>query len=329
MRNGERMAADGKQISIAGRKFTYGLGVHSASEVAFNVNKAFQRFVADVGVDDEVGGGRGSVVFQVFGDGTKLFETVRMTQGMSARRVDLNITGVTMLKLVVGDAGDGIGSDHADWAGARLYRILDGTPPPEVTVPGAPGTLTAAAGNAKVTLAWRAATGATSYNVYRGTAAGAQAATPVAMGIGGTGYTDTGVANGTTYFYKVSGVNTGGIGARSNEASAKPAAVQPPGVPGNLAQKVIWAATDSPAGATISSAEPLLPVNLSAAAARSTRSPVGDRALRAAGPNFTPSSQNRTRYPLEGVPKAANPGLRASAIKGSFGRTNERARTGE
>ena len=234
MSNGEQTAADGKQISIAGRKFSYGLGVHSASEVAFHVNKAFQRFVADVGVDDEVGGGRGSVVFQVFGDGNKLFETVRMTQGMSPRRVDLNITGVTMLKLVVGDAGDGLSYDHADWAGARLYRVLNGTPPPVVTVPGAPGSLTAAAGNAKVTLAWGAATGATSYNVYRGTAAGAQAATPVAMGIGGTGYTDTGVANGTTYFYKVSGVNAGGIGARSNEASAKPAAVQPPGAPGNL-----------------------------------------------------------------------------------------------
>ena len=234
MSNGEQMAADGKQISINGRKFTYGLGVHSLSEIVFKVDKAFQRFVADVGVDDEVGGGRGSVVFQVLGDGTKLFETVRMTQGMSARRVDLNITGVTMLKLVVGDAGDGGGYDHADWGGARLYRLLDGTPPPVVTVPGAPGTLTAAAGNAKVTLTWGAATGATSYNVYRGTAAGAEAATPVAMGIGGTSYTDTGVVNGTTYFYKVSGVNTGGIGARSNEASAKPAAVQPPGVPGNL-----------------------------------------------------------------------------------------------
>lgn len=234
MSNGEQMAADGKQISINGRKFTYGLGVHSASDIVFKVDKAFQRFVADVGVDDEVGNGRGSVVFQVYGDGVKLFETVRMTQGMSARRVDLNITGVTMLKLVVGDGGDGIGYDHADWGGARLYRVLGGTPPPTVSVPGAPGTLTAAPGNTKVTLAWGAATGATSYNLYRGTAAGGEAATPIAMGIGGTSYTDTGVVNGTTYFYKVSGVNAGGIGARSNEASARPAAVQPPGVPGNL-----------------------------------------------------------------------------------------------
>ena len=53
MSNGEQMAADGKQISINGRKFTYGLGVHSLSEIVFKVDKAFQRFVADVGVDDE------------------------------------------------------------------------------------------------------------------------------------------------------------------------------------------------------------------------------------------------------------------------------------
>ena len=45
-------------------------------------------------------------------------------------------------------------------------------------------------------------------------------------------------------------------------------------------------------------------------------STVGASALRAAGPNFRPSSQNSTKTPLEWVPKAANPGLRASAIKG-------------
>ena len=67
--------------------------------------------------------------------------------------------------------------------------------------------------------------------------------------------------------------------------------------------------TGRPAGATMSSALPLLPVKRSAAAARCNRSPVGASALRVAGPSFKPSSQNRTRTPLEGVANGANPSL--------------------
>src|SRR5204863_3442501 len=44
-----------------------------------------------------------------------------------------------------------------------------------------------------------------------------------------TTYTDIGVANGTTYYYKVSAVNSVGEGLQSNERSAIPAGV--PGAP--------------------------------------------------------------------------------------------------
>src|SRR6266545_6560380 len=66
----------------------------------------------------------------------------------------------------------------------------------------------------------------------------------------------------------------------------------------------------SPGGATRSSAEPLLPLNRSAAAAPPTRSPVGPSARRAAEPNLTPSSQNRTRTPLAGAATGANSSFR-------------------
>ena len=38
-------------------------------------------------------------------------------------------------------------------------------------------------------------------------------------------YTDSAVTNGTTYFYKVTALNAAGEGARSTEASARPATV--------------------------------------------------------------------------------------------------------
>jgi fibronectin type 3 domain-containing protein len=95
---------------------------------------------------------------------------------------------------------------------------------PELAAPAAPTGLTATAGNASVSLSWTASTGATSYNVYRGTTSGGESTTPIATGITTTAYSDTGLTNGTTYYYKVAAVNGGGTSGYSNEASATPSA---------------------------------------------------------------------------------------------------------
>ena len=50
------------------------------------------------------------------------------------------------------------------------------------------------------------------------------AATPVATGITGVTFTDNGLANGTTFFYKVKAVNAAGMSGFSNQASATPVA---------------------------------------------------------------------------------------------------------
>ena len=93
-------------------------------------------------------------------------------------------------------------------------------PPGTVTPP--PTGLAARAGNAQVTLSWTASAGATSYKVYRGTTAGGESATPIASGVPATSYSDSGVTNGTQYYYKVAAVNAGGTGALSSEVSATP-----------------------------------------------------------------------------------------------------------
>jgi PKD repeat protein len=98
--------------------------------------------------------------------------------------------------------------------------------------PGAPTGLTASAGNARNSLSWTApasngGVSITSYRVFRGTASGAETLL-TAGGCGGLGAvlscTDTGLANGQTYFYRVSAVNAIGEGAQSNEATATPVA---------------------------------------------------------------------------------------------------------
>ena len=92
------------------------------------------------------------------------------------------------------------------------------------TPPSTPGGVSARAGNAQVSLSWNAGAGATSYNVFRSTSTGGESTTPVASGIAATSFTDTGLANGTTYFYKVAALNSFGASAQSTEVSATPAA---------------------------------------------------------------------------------------------------------
>jgi titin len=91
------------------------------------------------------------------------------------------------------------------------------------SAPPTPTGLIAIAGDSQVTLRWTGSTGASSYNLYRGTAAGAENATPVAGGIAATTYPNTGLTDGTMYFFKVAAVNAGGTSPMSNEAWAKPA----------------------------------------------------------------------------------------------------------
>jgi fibronectin type 3 domain-containing protein len=102
-----------------------------------------------------------------------------------------------------------------------------------IGIPTAPQNLTATGAPTKITLNWTAVAGASSYNVYRGTTSNGQSATPIATGIGGTSFHNSGLTNGTQYFYKVAGVNANNVvGAMSNEASATP--MVPPAAPTGL-----------------------------------------------------------------------------------------------
>ncbi|MDF2565084.1 MAG: hypothetical protein K0Q53_1479 [Massilibacillus sp.] len=82
-------------------------------------------------------------------------------------------------------------------------------------------TLTATAGDSKVTLSWTALDGATSYIVKRSTTSGGAYET-IASGVTDINYVDTNVTNGTTYYYVVVAVTADGESNNSNEASATP-----------------------------------------------------------------------------------------------------------
>jgi len=89
--------------------------------------------------------------------------------------------------------------------------------------PGVPNGLTATFGNASVTLSWTASSGATSYHVKRSTTSGGSYTTIASPTT--ANYTDSGVTNGTTYFYVVSALNANGESANSSEVKATPISV--------------------------------------------------------------------------------------------------------
>jgi fibronectin type 3 domain-containing protein len=70
--------------------------------------------------------------------------------------------------------------------------------------------------------------------VYRGTAPGAERATAWKTGITKPLFTNTGLTNGTTYYYKVTAVNSAGESPMSAEVSVTPP-VTAPAAPTNLA----------------------------------------------------------------------------------------------
>ena len=121
--NGERLAGDGKTLTLNGKTYARGFGVHAGSEMRFSLkgkNGAIcKRFFADIGIDDEVGN-RGIVVFQVYLDGVKAYDSYTMKSGYDRQQINIDVSGKTELRLVVTDAGDGISYDHADWANPQL-----------------------------------------------------------------------------------------------------------------------------------------------------------------------------------------------------------------
>ncbi|UQN09664.1 NPCBM/NEW2 domain-containing protein [Deinococcus sp. QL22] len=118
--NGDKMAGDGRTLTVAGETHARGFGVHAGSSMTFTLGGKCTTLTAKVGLDDEVGD-RGSVVFQVWNDtAIKLYDSGAVRGTDAAKGISVNVSGVQNLRLVVTDAGDGMDYDHADWASPIL-----------------------------------------------------------------------------------------------------------------------------------------------------------------------------------------------------------------
>jgi len=109
----------------------------------------------------------------------------------------------------------------------------------------APSGLTANPGTKQISLAWSASSGANSYNVKRATTSGGPYT--LIINVGTTSYTDTSLADGTTYYYVVTAVNSSGDeSGNSNQAAATTTPPAPGGLaatPGDSQVSLSWSTT--------------------------------------------------------------------------------------
>jgi len=104
---------------------------------------------------------------------------------------------------------------------------LNTTNNPSYTVatsaPAAPAVFSAQAANQQVLLLWQGVPLATGYNLKRATLSGGPY-TPVTNGLVGASFTDSGLSNGTTYYYILTATNQIGESLPSAEVKATPVA---------------------------------------------------------------------------------------------------------
>jgi hypothetical protein len=123
---------EGKPLTVDGKKYERGMGAHANALFVYKIPTGAKRFVAIVGLDDEKQTDpRSSVTFEVQGDVQEMGEppvTLAKSPVLSSKTVRAWAFDVELnarfkeLRLVIGDAGDGIASDHADIVEAGFIK---------------------------------------------------------------------------------------------------------------------------------------------------------------------------------------------------------------
>lgn len=138
--------------------------------------------------------------------------TKRITpQVTTASFIDSGLTDGTIYYYVVTSVESGVES--------ALSSQVSVTPG---AIPSPPASLSLTPGDTQIAVSWTASTGATSYNLWRSTTHGGGYTLLVSQA--GTTYTNTGLTNGTPYYYTVSAIGASGEGAMTDEATATPSA---------------------------------------------------------------------------------------------------------
>ncbi|MBI5620865.1 NPCBM/NEW2 domain-containing protein [Candidatus Gottesmanbacteria bacterium] len=107
-------------LSVQYAFYREGIGTHSPSFMNYDLAGHFKKFTTDYGIDTQAGG-KGSAVFEVYGDDTLLWRSEKIGRYDNPRHTEVNVTGVRKLGLITTDGGDGKDDDHVDWLNPKLW----------------------------------------------------------------------------------------------------------------------------------------------------------------------------------------------------------------
>lgn len=124
-------SVDNNPLTLNGVIYAHGVGSHADSAIPINLHSDVAHFEAMVGVDDEKNGS-GSITFTVLVDGRKAAATGVLRGGGKPVLLSIDLAGAKRMVIVIGDAGDGNNSDHADLAGAQFQMTAGAAQQPAV-----------------------------------------------------------------------------------------------------------------------------------------------------------------------------------------------------
>jgi hypothetical protein len=114
-------SVDNKTVAVGGAVYERVFGVHAKSSLRYRLGKEYSRLEIGAALPDYLDG-KGSVEFEIYGDGKPLWKSARMRSEEPVAKTSVPMLGVEVLELRVDDGGDGMDFDHACWLEPRLVK---------------------------------------------------------------------------------------------------------------------------------------------------------------------------------------------------------------
>ncbi|MBW3598296.1 MAG: NPCBM/NEW2 domain-containing protein [Planctomycetes bacterium] len=114
----------GGRLRSGARTYLKGLGMHSTSRLAYRLEEKYERFEAELALDDAAGR-EGSVIYRIYtagasGEWTPVFESPLVRGGDPPLPILVEVSGARAMALIVEYADRGDVQDYANWLDARL-----------------------------------------------------------------------------------------------------------------------------------------------------------------------------------------------------------------
>ena len=111
----------GGPITVAGKTFEHGVGVHSRSCLTYDLKNAYREFVTSFGIDDDSGPYADVSVF-ILVDGKPRFDQAHVRRGTLHGPIHLDVARAQRIELIVDFGDNGDLQDRFNWVAAALVR---------------------------------------------------------------------------------------------------------------------------------------------------------------------------------------------------------------